>query len=219
MDYHAFLSQFPDTYIGRGRTDRREIALTFDDGPGRATPALLAILREYDVQATFFCLGEKARRMPDTVRAIAGDGHEVGNHGFTHRDVRALDPETFWMTEVLPARSLLEGVAGTPVALFRPPFGEISPAQVARLAEEGVTLVGWSIDPRDWDEVESKGHTGRVVRDVLEHAHSGAIVLLHDGDEGERARPAIVEIVRHVVPALRAMGFSFVTAGRLWEAL
>ncbi|MET4676455.1 MULTISPECIES: polysaccharide deacetylase family protein [unclassified Luteibacter] len=218
MDYHAFLSQFPDTYIGRGRTDRREIALTFDDGPGLATSALLAILREYDVQATFFCLGEKARGVPDMVRAIARDGHEVGNHGFTHRDVRALDTETFWMTEVLPARSLLEDVAGTPVALFRPPFGEISPAQTARLAEEGVTLVGWSIDPRDWDEVEAKDHAGRVVRDVLEQVHPGAIVLLHDGDEGERARPAIVEIVRHVVPALWAMGFSFVTAGRLWEA-
>jgi chitooligosaccharide deacetylase len=218
MDYHAFLSRFPDTYIGRGRADRREIALTFDDGPGRATSALLTLLREYDVQATFFCVGEKAGCMPDTVRAIARDGHEVGNHGFTHRDLRALDPETFWMTEVLPARSLLEDMAGTPVTLFRPPFGEISPAQTARLAEEGVTLVGWSIDPRDWDEVEAKDHAGRVVHDVLEQVHPGAIVLLHDGDEGERARPAIVEIVRHVVPALRAMGFSFVTAGRLWEA-
>jgi len=218
MDYHAFLSQFPDTYIGRGRTDRREIALTFDDGPGRATSALLTTLRECDVQATFFCVGEKARRATDTVRAIARDGHEVGNHGFTHRDLRALDPGTFWMTEVLPARSLLEDVSGTPVTLFRPPFGEISPAQTGRLAEEGVTLVGWSIDPRDWDEVEAKDHTGRVVRHVIEQVHPGAIVLLHDGDEGERARPAIAEVVRLVVPALRTMGFSFVTAGRLRDA-
>lgn len=218
MDYHAFLSRFPETYIGRGRTDRREIALTFDDGPGQATPALLNALRECDVQATFFCLGENACRAPAAVRAVAQEGHEIASHGVAHRDLRALDPETFWTSQVLPARSLLEDLAGTPVTLFRPPFGEISPDQTQRLGEEGVTLVGWSIDPRDWEDVEATDHVGRVVRDVLEQAHPGAIVLLHDGDEGERARPAIVEIVRHVVPALRAMGFSFVTAGRLWEA-
>lgn len=220
MDWHRFLQTAPQAYLGRGATDRRALALTFDDGPGQATPALLDLLCELQVIASFFCTGEAARAHPELIARIQREGHEIGNHSLTHADARGFAAQDWLAREVLPAAVALReaGLARSP-ELFRPAYGEIDEAQFQALAGEGYAVVGWSVDPRDWLEPQAPGYVSCVVESVLARIHPGAIVLLHDGDDEQgRARDGIVEIVRRLVPALRGQGYQFVTAGRFLRA-
>lgn len=217
MDYHPFLTDFPRTYLGRGLPLRRCVALSFDDGPGRATPALLSVLEEMQVAASFFCLGREARAQPEAIARMLRAGHEVGNHSMSHADARGLSAQTLLDEEVAPAARELEraGVDPASARLFRPAYGEIRRDQVEVLARSGYTVVGWSIDPSDWLEPDAPGHVECVVGAVLARIHPGAIVLLHDGDDGDHARHRIVAIVRALVPALRAQGYGFTRVGDL----
>ncbi|MGJ7902037.1 polysaccharide deacetylase family protein [Lysobacter sp. 1R34A] len=220
MDYHRFLADRPRSYLGRGSPDRRRLALTFDDGPGRATPALLSALAELEVAATFFCVGEAARAQPALIERILRDGHEIGNHSLSHADARGFGVEDWIASEIHPAATALReaGVAEAP-RLFRPAYGEIAPGQVDALAGLGYTVVGWSVDPRDWLEPQAPGYVSCVVESVLARIHPGAIVLLHDGDdEHGHARHGIVEIVRRLVPALRGQGYGFARVGEFLPA-
>ncbi|MEH6415896.1 polysaccharide deacetylase family protein [Pseudomonas sp. CGJS7] len=217
MDYHPFLSDYPGVYFGRGCPNQRRVALSFDDGPGRATPELLALLRQLRIDATFFCLGRAVRAAPGVVARMLADGHEVANHSMSHTDARGLSPAALMEQEVRPAtRELLRaGVNADSAHLFRPAYGEIEAEQVERLGREGYTVAGWSIDPSDWLEPEAPGHVECVVGAVLARIHPGAVVLLHDGDDGDYARHRIVDIVRELVPALRAQGYGFARVGDL----
>ncbi|MGO1068193.1 polysaccharide deacetylase family protein [Lysobacter sp. CA199] len=219
MDYHPFLAEHPAVYIGRGSPQRRRVALSFDDGPGRATPDLLSLLRELEIAATFFCLGQAVRAEPGVVARMLAEGHEVGNHSMSHADARGLSPAALLEQEVRPAtRELLRaGVSASSAHLFRPAYGEIQAEQVERLGREGYIVAGWSIDPSDWLEPEAPGHVECVVGAVLARIHPGAIVLLHDGDDSGYARHRIVDIVRALVPALRAQGYDFARVGDLWR--
>lgn len=218
MDYHAFLARHPRAYLGRGLPRRRALALSFDDGPGQATPALLAALRELEVAATFFCVGRSLRAAPRLGVRILAEGHELANHSMSHADARGLDARALLEQEVAPtaAELLRAGADALSARLFRPAFGEIRADQVDLLERHGYTVAGWSIDPCDWLEPDAPGHVECVAGAVLAQAHPGAIVLLHDGDDDHgRARPRIVEIVRRLVPALRAQGYGFVRVGDL----
>ncbi|ALN81367.1 polysaccharide deacetylase family protein [Lysobacter antibioticus] len=220
MDYHDFLADYPRTYLGRGSPDARRLALTFDDGPGRATPALLSALAELQVAATFFCTGEAARAQPALIERILREGHEIGNHSLSHADARSFGIEDWIAREIHPAAAALcdAGLSDAP-RLFRPAYGEIAPGQVDALGRLGYTVVGWSVDPRDWLEPEAPGYVPCVVESVLARIHPGAIVLLHDGDdEHGRARHGIVEIVRRLVPALREQGYGFARVGEFLSA-
>lgn len=220
MDYHAFLAQRPRAYLGRGLPRRRVLALSFDDGPGQATPALLAALRELDVTATFFCIGRLLRAAPWLSARMLADGHELANHSMSHADAGGLDAQALLDHEVAPTETelLRAGADALSARLFRPAFGEIRADQVDLLERHGYTVAGWSIDPSDWLEPDAPGHVACVTGAVLAQAHPGAIVLLHDGDDDHgRARPRIVEIVRELVPALRAQGYGFARVGDLWR--
>ncbi|MBX9402614.1 polysaccharide deacetylase family protein [Lysobacter sp. BMK333-48F3] len=221
MDWHGFLQHRPQAYLGRGAPDRRVLALTFDDGPGAATPDLLDALAELDVRASFFCVGAAMRARPALVRRLLDEGHELGNHSERHADARGIEAGRWMREEVAPAAQALAAACGStlqaaPAPLFRPAYGEIDAAQYEALAAAGYTVVGWSVDPRDWLEPDAPGYVPCVVESVLARIHPGAIVLLHDGDdESGRARGGIVEIVRRLVPALRGQGYGLVRAGDL----
>lgn len=220
MDWHRFLRDRPDAYLGRGGSGRRALALTFDDGPGCATPALLDALGELRVAASFFCTGEAARARPELVARIRREGHEIGNHSLSHADARGFDAADWLAREVRPVDAAL-GDSGLAQASrwFRPAYGEIDEAQFEALAAAGYVVVGWSVDPRDWLEPQAPGYVPCVVESVLARIHPGAIVLLHDGDDEQgRPRHGIVEIVRRLVPALRGQGYEFCVAGRFWES-
>ncbi|MFD1295596.1 polysaccharide deacetylase family protein [Lysobacter gummosus] len=220
MQWHRFLQARPRAYLGRGDGSRRALALTFDDGPGRATPALLDALRELQVSASFFCTGAAASQHPRLIEQLLREGHEVGNHSQTHADARGFGARDWFAREVAPAAvSLREAGLSENPRLFRPAYGEIDEVQFDVLAEAGYAVVGWSVDPRDWLEPDAPGYVSCVVESVLARIHPGAIVLLHDGDDEQgRSREGIVKIVRQLVPALRGQGYEFVRVSEFLPA-
>ncbi|CUH94980.1 hypothetical protein P22_1049 [Propionispora sp. 2/2-37] len=187
-------------------TGQRVMALTFDDGPDLSTTQeLLKVLRDKDVKATFFILGSQAERYPPLLAAIVAEGHEIGNHGYSHVFLQKAGSANF-LDDVRRAGNIIAPIAGQPV-LFRPPGGGYNDALVSDLSRLGYTTILWSIDPRDWEGRPAD----RTASIVARRAAPGSIVLLH---EGGRATP---QAVAAIIDRLRMDGYSFVTVGELLQ--
>ena len=122
------------------------MALTLDDGPSDLTPQFLDVLRDEQSAATFFMLGQNAASHPDTVRRVAAEGHQIGNHTWSHSYLTELTKEQI-EDELGRTAALLRELSGQPVGTFRPPGGFIDEDVVAIAGEPAVL---WSVDTRDW---------------------------------------------------------------------
>ena len=167
--------------------DPLEIALTYDDGPNpAATPALLEVLARHNARATFFIIGEHARRYPELVRAVHKAGHLLGNHTMTHPWL-AWQPARVIREELSGCSKLLEDLIGQPVRYMRPPHGARRPA-VMRIAHQlGMQTVQWNIMGHDWQPIGAEGILKYVDRGLrrARRWHRGANILLHDGHQAE----------------------------------
>jgi peptidoglycan/xylan/chitin deacetylase (PgdA/CDA1 family) len=158
------------------------VYLTFDDGPGRSTPAILDLLGRHGARATFFFVGSEAERFPDIARRVVAEGHAVGSHSMSHLDHHAVGPDEA-LADMLAGADAIAGVVGFEPHLYRAPYGRFADATVAEATRRGWTCVHWSALGYDWMEEA----TPRSVADhVLEGLEPGAIVLLHDS---RRAKP------------------------------
>ena len=178
-------------------TARGEIALTIDDGPDPiVTPQVLDLLDRYDAQATFFCVGEKARRFPDLCREIVRRGHAVENHSQHHRHYFSLLGARGLMRELQAAQDTFTTITGQRPLFFRAPAGLRNPFLDPVLSRLGLTLASWSA--RGFDT--RIGDASRVKSSLLRGLRAGAILLLHDGNAARTPghRPVILE----VLPAL-----------------
>lgn len=190
----------------RMRTARPLVALSFDDGPHhQLTPQLLRILAARRIRATFFVLGNRAIRHPALLAHMARDGHEIGNHTWSHPRLSGLSDAALLAQVDQAARAVFDVVGRTPVVL-RPPYGDISDHQRRLIYHErGLPTVLWSVDPQDW---RRPGPTV-VTRRILDRVHPGAIVLSHDIVEGTvAAMPATLD-------GLIERGYAFVTVSEL----
>ena len=149
-------------------------ALTFDDGPHpQSTPALLAVLEQYQVQATFFMLGERAQHYPDLVRQVAQAGHAIGNHSWDHPQFSRISRrDQRWQM-----RACARALAPYGQRVFRPPFGQHNAASRLHAWWLGYRTILWDLDARDWLDDNAPSIAARLVQ----HMHAGSIVLLHDG--------------------------------------
>jgi peptidoglycan/xylan/chitin deacetylase (PgdA/CDA1 family) len=187
------------------------VALTFDDGPGPSTPLILDILREAQAQATFFILGRHVAGFEAVLRRSAAEGHELGNHGFSHRSLRGHPWRA--LRELRATNRLIRAVTGTVPRLFRAPHGYVSPSVVAAAALAGLTTVQWDLDTRDYTDRAAGG----IRLAVREKACGGSVILMHDaalnrgGVRGDRAdlerRAATVAALPGVIDDLRARGY------------
>lgn len=176
------------------------VALTFDDGPRRGTTdRLLDGLKERGAKATFFLIGEQIGDNADLVTRMAEEGHQIGNHTWSHQRLDGVCPDAA-AREVEQTETALETLLGGGEYWLRPPYG-----QVAEGANFGVPMVKWCVDPRDW---ESR-NAAQVTRAVLRDARPNAIILLHD------IYPSSVEAALAIVDALEAEGYWFVTVEEL----
>lgn len=188
-----------------GSRDHRRIALTFDDGPDPTrTPALLDTLAELGVPATFFVLGAAADAHPELCARIAREGHELGNHTYSHRYLPLVRSRNV-AAELAATDAAIARATGVVPALVRPPYGGRSPWNVRVFARLAKRVVLWDVNSYDWKGAPAD----EVVRRVLEHARPGSIVLMHDGGRANLT----VDAVRLLVPELRARGFELVTVG------
>jgi peptidoglycan/xylan/chitin deacetylase (PgdA/CDA1 family) len=194
-------------------TDPPRVALTFDDGPGDWTTELLDVLAAADARATLFVLGEAVEGRADVVRRAVADGHELGNHTWSHRAAWRLS-DTELHDELARTSSLLRDVAGVEPSFARPPYGR-DYRRFARLAAAlGMRTALWSIDPRDWAQPPAE----RIVWWVLRELHAGAVVDLHDGFRRGSTRTTsqpTVEAVRALLPELATRGYACVTLSEL----
>lgn len=178
------------------------IALTFDDGPTKYTPALLAGLEEADVKATFFLSGYRIDQFPELAAKIWEDGHEIGIHGQNHKRLDNLSRREI-AAEIVENRDRLP--AGCKARWLRPPEGSCPPAvcQVAKAKNLGVMI--WSVDPRDWECDDA----GCIAGQVVEKIQDGDVVLLHDTSESS------VQAALNIVQTLSDRGYRFVTVSEL----
>jgi peptidoglycan/xylan/chitin deacetylase (PgdA/CDA1 family) len=199
-----------------GESCRHAVALTFDDGPSPLyTPEILALLKQYQAHATFFVMGSKVEKSPWLVRAMLQEGHEVGNHSFSHPRLTATDqPSREWELE---ATSLNLDLVGCPRKhrLIRPPYSAFDNRLISYAAHTGRELVLWSLDSGDWKGLDQAA----IVKNVLTGVHNGSIIIFHDSDEKSQAdRRATVEALKVILPVLRAAGYRMVTVSELVNA-
>jgi len=204
----------------------KTVALTFDDGPDPTwTPKILAVLKRHNVKATFFMIGEEVAEYPDIVRQVYADGHEIGNHSFTHPNMAHVSEERVKL-ELSATQRAFQAILGHSPKLFRPPYnadsqpqsyGEIMPVAVA--GDAGYVTAGESIDTDDWD-LYPRAADGTVHRltsadiqnSVMAQLSKGYAVLMHDGG-GDRS--ATLGALDGMITALQAQGYRFATVGEL----
>lgn len=175
-------------------------ALTFDDGPHRTvTRRILEILNEEKVVATYFPVGNVATRFPDVIRDFVASGHEIGNHSYTHGDMRQMKLETL-RHEVAETNRILRELGGAST-LFRPPYGRYSQDLLQVVREEGSQAVLWNVDTRDWKVRDPD----KIVEHVVTVAGSGSVLLLHS------TYPTTAEALPRVIASLREKKCEFVT--------
>ncbi len=200
---------------------KNKVVLSFDDGPDpRWTPKILDVLKEKGVPAVFFTVGEEANKAPGILKRAYAEGHEIGNHTFTHPNFdEASRTQIKW--ELNLTQRLIESILGVKSLLFRPPYGiDHQPeyaeevAQLPYPQELGYIIVGQKIDPDDWRMMEDKHQrpAQEIVDDVLRHAQQGNIILLHDGG-GDRTQT--VAAVPLIIDALRERGYQFTSVSDL----
>jgi peptidoglycan/xylan/chitin deacetylase (PgdA/CDA1 family) len=197
--------------VWRGSPHRRALALTFDDGPSEGTPAILDILAQYGVPATFFQVGANVDRLPAVARAVSAAGHAIGNHSYAH-PLFCFRPPGFIEEDLRRAQQTIEAHTGVRPEWFRAPFGVRWFGMGRAQRRLSLTGVMWSAIGYDW-----KRNSDAVCRHLAGRALNGAILCLHDGRE-LRTRPDIrvtVEAVRRLVPALLERGYEFQTVSRL----
>ncbi|QEH33012.1 Peptidoglycan-N-acetylglucosamine deacetylase [Aquisphaera giovannonii] len=217
---------FLDHEIRGDGLDRDALCLTFDDGPGPATPGIAEYLATEGISATFFVLGRNARGRGPELRRLRALGHLVGNHGHDHRHLPDLlaaggDPAL----DVARGHAAIADALGEAPTLFRPPHGAWRGASeagsaVARRLNECEALrgylgpIGWDVDGADWRAWREGHPANRCAARYAEEIAGGrrGIVLLHDGSEDPSLGPAnrTEELLRLLVPFLRRGGYRFV---------
>lgn len=182
----------------------KPIALTFDDGPGPNTAAILDILEREKVPATFFVVGRQIPGNEHLINRILAGGSRVANHTMNHADLHKVSIDTA-RQEIVRTTELLAPLVGPsdPVRCFRPPYGNTTTTSRNLVADLHLAEVQWSIDPEDWRNPGPE----KVRNRVLDRAFPGAIVLLHDG--GSHA--GTVAALPSIIFWLRAAGYSFVS--------
>lgn len=188
--------------LWKGDSKSDTVFLTFDDGPHpQYTTQLLDILRTEKIQATFFLTGKNAFQYPGLVESIARDGHDIGNHGFSHArmDFRKMA----WIrSEIEKTDHIVASITGKKPVFFRPPYGRFDLRFHGLMKKTNHTLVLWSLLTGDFQEPLSQC----LLERVQTHLHPGAILLFHDGHPNT---PIMLEAFRDIVRLIRKLGFSF----------
>lgn len=197
--------------ITRVNTKDKVVALTFDDGPdGAKTAAVLKSLAKYQVHATFFVVGSKAEAQPDLLKKIVHDGHELGNHSYSHKDFNHMSGAVI-CNEIRSTSNIITKITGQKPVLFRPPGGYLSNELIRITQAEKVKIAYWSweTDSKDWKDNRS---SKEIARHLCSHIAPGQIIILHDGCSNSMATAQAVDLM---LAELSKQGYRFVTMTEL----
>ncbi|MGM0409739.1 MAG: polysaccharide deacetylase family protein [Bacillota bacterium] len=190
--------KYPDTFFVKGPDLKKRIALTFDDGPDKVnTPKILDILAKNNVRATFFLLGENVERHPKIAKRIKNEGHQIGNHSWSHPNFREMESNIVIDKEIIPTSERINKATGEFPRLLRPPFGAINDQTIEILKEKNWKIVNWSIDSYDWNIPQSNYY--EIVNRIQRLHHLGGIILLHNNINNKstvKALPKLIEFLK-----------------------
>lgn len=182
--------------------NKKYISLTFDDGPNPATtPQLLDILKEKNVKATFFMLGQNVTANEALAKRVNDEGHEVASHSYSHPQLTTCSPETVKSEVQKTDKAIYQAIGKLPLD-FRPPYGAVNTASAAIINKP---IIEWSVDSQDW---KSK-NTAAIIQRVRETAYNDSIVLMHD------IHPETVAAVPAIIDQLRADGYEIIPVRQL----
>lgn len=201
--------RFFGPFICTGDTSKKQVALTFDDGPdARSTPALLEVLRTHEVEAAFFVIGKKVEAEPQLANQILRGGHLLENHSFAHSNATNFYSTQKLTTELALAQNAIEKHTGTTPRFFRPPVGLSNPNTFRAAAGLRLKVIGWNIRSLDTRITDPE----QIVRRIERRLRSGAIILLHDGNiPADR----LVATVKLLLAKLREHGYEIVRLDRM----
>ncbi|NNE90221.1 MAG: polysaccharide deacetylase family protein [Verrucomicrobiales bacterium] len=187
-------------------TSARVLALTFDDGPHPTnTPRLLDMLKKRNVRATFYVVGSNARRYPHIMRRMIAEGHEIGNHTFSHSDMKKMS-KTAIKSDLQRTQQMIVSGCGVTPRTMRPPYGSITADQKSWIRRElGYPTITWSVDPEDWKKPGSSVVSSRLING----AKPGAILLAHD------IHAPTIDAMPRTLDTLLSKGYRFVTVTQL----
>ena len=189
-------------------TDEKKIALTFDDGPHyKYTEQILDILKKYGVKATFFVIGVNAEKYPQKVKRISDEGHEIGNHTYSHLNLRELDEKEI-RQELIKGERAIQKITKKKPKLLRPPGGAYSDLVIKASSEMGCDIILWSQDTRDWAHTPAD----KIVCGIMDNVKGGDIILFHDFVCPDTPTP---EALEKIIPKLLKSGYEFVTVSEL----
>ncbi len=200
--------------VTHGPRDRKQVALTFDDGPDpEVTPLVLDALAKYDTRATFFAIGKSLADHPQLARDIAGGGHELGNHSWRHLRLQSFLAVADQEREIERGARAIGAVTGSETApLYRSPLGIKSPPMARAAHRMRLTLVAWSLHSHD----SRSSDPDRIAWRVLSRIRPGDIVLMHDGhDLPGRHRLGAARALPSILRGLRERGLQGVTVSEL----
>lgn len=184
--------------------ERKYVALTFDDGPRADTTGLLLDgLLERGAAATFFVIGEQIKGNEDLLRRMAAEGHQIGNHTYSHVRLLTAEKNTV-IEEVQKTEVILKNLLGDREFWLRPPYGLIDSQRAALIK---TPMIYWTLDPEDWKLLDA----AKVVEYVVKNVQPGDIILMHD------FYPTSVEAALKIVDQLQAQGYTFVTVEELFR--
>lgn len=197
------------SFVCRGDSSRRCVALTFDDGPdARSTPALLELLREAGLKVAFFCVGERVEANSELAARIVRDGHLLENHSYAHSNFTNFLAATRLRTELTQTQTAIKKATGALPTLFRPPMGLSNPRVFRAARSLGLRVIGWSARGLDTHTADPQ----RIVARIARRLEPGAIILLHDGDiPAER----LVVTVKLLLAKLREYDYEVVRLDRM----
>lgn len=190
---------------------RKLVALTFDDGPGGTTAALLDELKARGMKATFFMVANRVNAYPDTVKRMVAEGHEVASHSYQHAAIAKMSVDAC-REDLTKAQDAIERVAGVAPRLLRPPGGSTSDTLRTVTAQMGLRMINWSVDTQDWKSRDPQAIFDTAFQDGPYGIRDGAIVLMHD------IYSSTVDGAVRILDRLQEEGYTCVTVSELLEA-
>lgn len=180
----------------------RQLLLTFDDGPSpTTTPIVLDTLKRWNLKGIFFLTGMNVRKYPSLVKRIYDEGHTIGNHTFYHLDLRKF-AATRVREEIRTTNDLIARITGVRPRLFRPPYGALNATVIEILRQEGMDIMLWTFDPRDWRNRSMAQTVSNLKKQIhLEGGGKGGIILLHDTlpSTGAALEPLLSALAQHAL--------------------
>lgn len=194
--------------VRKGITSQKFVSLTFDDGPDPFfTPSIVDVLKKTEVNATFFLVGEKVKQHPEIVKRIIAEGHEIGNHTYSHLHPYRISSFRA-MEDIRNGKNIIESITATPVIFFRPPHGAIRPCIFKEANQLNQKIILWSISGHDWGK---KTNSKTISNRIINNLHNGGIILLHDAPSKRNRPMETLEALPSIIHNIKQRGYEIVS--------